>query len=41
MAVGTYQLLDGSDYVLVIKDDEAPETTALESPVAVDVEAWT
>jgi hypothetical protein len=37
---GLYQLLDGSDYAVALKDDERPEATALKSTHAVDLARW-
>jgi hypothetical protein len=36
---GLYQLLDGSDYRVALKDDDNPKATALKSTHAVDVRA--
>jgi hypothetical protein len=38
--VVTFQLLDGSDYGLVLKDGVDPDQAWLESALAVDLARW-
>jgi hypothetical protein len=37
---GLYQLLDGSDYAVALKDDTCPERAWLETTHAVDLARW-